>query len=630
MPNNNKKNVKIQAKQVVISEKKTRNSRNRNKRRRSGGNSERRRDGTGSGSDKLQHLIEEMQPPRGIQTGVSGLGGRIEAIRERVHADLTACDELGEQAKQAFLLHADPCGELSTTLAAAQMTDGALDTSAPAFARLIETIVFPFQDPSSTDLSGKTYSIVFLQFPFFRSMVIVIVKQQDGELTTAEKADFLHAWNNILNRANVTYPSWYLFGTGLYFTTLQTEALQNIEPPDAAGNSGLIDAFRFTSQGLNVLFNTPDLLDQGTYVCHRYPCDTDVKALTSTNLVPGAEVEYLHSGWTSVPGVPAGVTFLITINVDDAGDTLTPTFPSVIALPTTSFPTTSVSATDAYRNSSGTFNVSVGNLVQYRIVANVVQLFNITNSQALAILTIPATSPIGISSSNTVRLYRTAGPTADDVYDSDFNTVTLPPISQSDILQQNPKAVCSLLKETGGFYIPSRIMQPVFNLTLASSYRKLLLIAKQVDLESVDLDPRVGWFDTIDHNYSVAIGACLGVPYACKPMIKANRGLELVPAANSIVGLFTTGAPPAQPEIVEMCKSFDEAQPQGYPSNYNSLGILGGKALNVIESIPNALRFGLNIARTIKRVCDEERMDSKSDPIEEMMAQGFKRLLAAR
>jgi hypothetical protein len=194
-------------------------------------------------------------------------------------------------------------------------------------------------------------------------------------------------------------------------------------------------------------------------------------------------------------------------------------------------------------------------------------------------------------------------------------------------MQQNAKADVQLCKETNGVYIPSSIFQPVFTVTHASDYKKILLVNQKTELTSVDIDPQLGWHDTLDVNFSVTVVNFQGVPWAFKPLVKIFRGVEMVPSPNSIVGAFATGCPTMQSEAVEMCKAFSEKQPHGYAYNYNGLGILFSKALGVVEKLPTLLRSGRNMSRMIGKICDEETYESNNNQMEHLLASGFKRLM---
>jgi hypothetical protein len=607
-----KSNVEIKTNSVTVQEngnKKSKNSKPRKRRAKVG---------------KQQQLIPESGPPEGVQSGLSELAPKSLRVGKSNSYNLGDCDPLSEQAKAFFLLHCDPNGEHNLSLDAARVPDGALQASAGAFFRISETIAFPWQEKGSTDLTGKTYSMLFLQFGFFRSLTFILALEKDGEFSNDVLRDFIVAFANYIS-AFATYPNWTSFREGGYFTVVDNEALRNVVPPDNDGQSGIIDSYRITSQGLGIAFNTPDLVDQGTFVSHRYPLDFSQKALVEKLQRPGSVYEYLLITRSDISINNRVVAF--------SGPIFEPA--SIATTPAGTFNTTPWVSDYAFRDFSGDFRVTIGDTVLYRVegTANsqLVFLVNVTENTNIQVASFPPVFVTGTSASVSFPVERTAGDdVVDEIDDIEVTVVSIPPVTQADILQQNPKAMVELAKETEGVYLPSSLMQPIFNITHASSYRKILLTTKGYDITSTELNPQVGYSDTLDQNYSVSVVNFQGIPYACKPLIKICRSAELVPAPQSILGAFTTGCPPVQDEVVAMCKAFHENQPHGYPFNWNGLGKLFGKALEVVQKLPSLLRLGGNISKSIKKVCDEELVESKSDSFEVLLSQGLKRLMTSR
>jgi len=285
-------------------------------------------------------------------------------------------------------------------------------------------------------------------------------------------------------------------------------------------------------------------------------------------------------------------------------------------------PSPPFASTASYTSVVGSFSVAAGNLTRYIVDPTdprAVLLQNQTSGQTIRVGG-PVGTRIGETTNDATAFVLTSdagGPNV--VVNTLFSTLTLPPITQDDMLQQNPKMVAQLAKETDGVYIPSSIFEPIFNVTSAAEYRKVLLITK-ADVTSDMISPFLGWFDTYDTNFSTTVVNFQGIPYACKPMVKICRGVELVPSSNSILGIFAQGSPDEQPEAIDICKAFTQYQPHGYPVNYNGLGILFGKVMKVVDCLPVLLRNGLNIYRGIKSVCDEDLKESSHDSDEYMYA----------
>jgi len=557
----------------------------------------------------------------GTQTGLSNILTASSGVRGASTSNFGDLKPLSDQSSEFFKLYTDPNGEHTVSLDAARVPDGALQTSSPGFFRVVQTIAFPWQQPGNTDLSGKTYSMLFLQYPFFRSLTIVLARENDGEFSDAIMAAFTKTFAEIVPELSY-YPLWVNFDSGAYFTIVDTQALRNIVPPED-GQSGIIDAYRFSSQGLSVYFNTPDLVDQGTFVSHRYPVDISTHTFVERNDSPGGVQEFFQTSAVTVSLLQRNITITsesfqtANLTVSPGGSSTSATFTAAKAL-----------------RIPGVVNfiISVGNTYNYSITnapnAQIVRINNVTTSTNYDLLTMPPTFTLNATYFNVVRYYRTSGEDLEeDIKDEEVNLISLPPVTQADILQQNPKAVVELAKDTEGVYLPSCLMQPIFAITSASEYRKILLTSKSSQVTNMFLDPDSGYYDTVYGSFSVNVINFQGIPYACKPMIKICRSAELVPSPNSILGITTTGCPNEQAEVIDMAKAFHECQPHGYPVDYNGLGVLFGKALEVVNAIPNLLRSGRNISQAVKEVCGQEIIDDAKQHADELLTSGLKRLM---
>jgi hypothetical protein len=345
------------------------------------------------------------------------------------------------------------------------------------------------------------------------------------------------------------------------------------------------------------MFNTPDLLDQGVIASMRYPLNFDTKVVEVESGLVGADVVYLRSTARRAQG---SWSYIIA-ETEGA-----PWFPSFVGL-STSLPSPNFTATVPFRNAANTFTVRVTDLLRYEVFGQNVRLINLSTTQFVIVAPFIGGQDGDVVEQN-FRFYQTGssvGGTVERAVDAEFSIIVLPPVSQDDMLQQNPKVTASLAKETGGDYLPGCIFQPIFNVTHSTSYRKIVLATKGLDLLDVS-DPLVGWFDTFDTNFGVNVINMQGLPYACKPLVKLCRSIELVPASKSLLGAFATGAPVAQPEAIDVCKAFTDAQPHGYPSNYNGLGILFKRIFSVVSRIPRLLQTGRNLSREITEMCDQQ------------------------
>jgi len=430
---------------------------------------------------------------------------------------------------------------------------------------------------------------MFLPLPLVRLLSLVVVLQNGGDFTDDVMNAVADTFANLPDGA-ARYPTWFSVGNpdnNWYITLLDTAAMRNILPPAANGISGTIDSFRFSSFGINVWFNAPDLINQGVIVAHRYPNNVSTKQFQLQSSEYGlpyyAMMSALRTGtvWSVSLGALQSTPIL---PVFTGGSGLLPSPPTV--------------STHSYHIAGTSFGVTAGDSVQYNLVGNVVTLVNISNPASVTVLVLGTTD--GVTVNNNVRFYvpEVSDDIPERVISEDFTVIGLPPLSQQAIIQANPKSVITLAKEFDGVYLPLAIFEPVFKVTHASLYRKVLLMNSTTSLTN-DLDYNTGWFDTCDVNFGVSVLSFRGIPWAAKPQIKVCRGVELVPSADSLIGVFTTGCPRIEPAAIDVAKSMSDEFPQAFPSAFNGLGTLWTMACNVIDALPRLSRSGRNIATAV-------------------------------
>jgi hypothetical protein len=248
-----------------------------------------------------------------------------------------------------------------------------------------------------------------------------------------------------------------------------------------------------------------------------------------------------------------------------------------------------------------------------------IALRNVTTSNTINIAQGGANA--GDNTRSVLRYYLTTASALEPEEDvsEEFNVMVFPPLTQADMLQQNPKTFVALAKEHDGAYVPGAIFEPVFKLTQSANYAKTLLVTATTNLIG-ELDYENGWFDTVDQNFGTIVLNAQEIPYACKPQLKICRSVEMVPAPDSILGAFVTGAPIIQPEIIDVVKSLSDELPEVFPPNNNSLGILHMKICAVIEALPRFLRSGRNIAAEIATLCEQPAVQQLVSPGTRMLA----------
>lgn len=583
-----KKNVTIQADHVQVKETNSTGSKPSHPNRSSGG---RRRNSQARGNPK----------PFGIATSLSNFGSRGGGFGDQ-------STRITEQAEAFIERCCDPCGEHGSNVDSGRVPDGALETSAPAFFRGLATLTFPWSVTGHTDLTGATYSILFFMVPMFRSLTFMLIRANDGEFDGDVMRSFCKSFANIDSPKFAYYPKWVEMGGGNYWSAFDTAALRSLVPPGSVGVSTSIESYRFTSNGMVVYFNAPDLINQGTCTVMRYPLDVSSRVFEDAEgMLPGTVPTYLRTTTFRFGSGPNEVSVFLNISPADFVSVRNPIFPFLAGTPL-NFPTPKVKSKFAYRNSSNTFTVAVDDEVQYvqgnDANANIIYFKNATKSTKLQVATIPSLSGNTMYGGERFYTTTTTAPFIDDA-DSSIQIMVIPPVTQADMLQQNPRTMVDLLKQTDGIYSVGAIFQPVMRVTPAGSYSKVAFATPDTTATEIG-DTEFGWFDTLDLNFGINVVNFQGIPRAARPMLKVHRSVEIVPSANSIIGAFATGAPPEQPEAVEVVKAFNAKQPHGYPEDYNFFGRLFGNILSVINSLPDVLRDGRNIAREVNRICDLE------------------------
>jgi len=579
-------NVKIEAQTVNVRSASTSNIKKKNKHEKG----QRKR---------ARKTRDQYDPDPGVQSGMA---------KPSTHD--SRFDQMSDQAKQFAILYTDPCGEHTHSTDAARVPDGATQSSVGGFFRYTDSIKFPWQSDGETDLTGKTYSMLYLGLPILRSLGVIVAREKGGEFDDNVMAAVTNTWG-ISSIEQLAYPNWIQVDieTGTYMTVIDTVAMRNIVPPDVNGVSGLVDSYRFTSYGTNIWFNTPDLLNQGTFVANRYPTNSARKVYQMNSGVFGtprfvnnrASPRRGESGHAVTIGErPTGGQVVLPFYVGDSSD-----------LPSPNFVVTLSNRVRSNDNPDFVLSNLPGQIMRYERADNEIFLVNVTLNQKLVVIRLGT----GITISQT-RYYLAAQSDAEEeeVFEEEFNTLVLPPVTQNDILQQNPKAIVVLGKEFDGIYAPNAIFQPVFNLTHAASYAKTLLLSKGSDIKQ-DLDYETGWFDTIDENFGTTVVNIQSMPYACVPQFKICRSVEFVASPGSILGTFTTGSPVIQPEVIDVVKSMSDVFPQAWPSSFNSLGLLFAKVCKVIEKIPRFVRLGRNVATAVNDVVESPDVQEIIAPV---------------
>lgn len=588
------KNVRINAQEVVVNEKPKRRNRNRGRAVRIIQERQQKGDYT-----QLNEPRVNRDPSKPPNTGSRRSRSRTRRRRPGPPTNISEASNPMPENVEAFIVNYAAPGLCERTAYTGQVPDGTLDVSVSLDFRYTETISFPFVNHvANPDITNPpTYSLLMLQFPLFRSLAIGIVNTADGELTSDELGAFMDSFNTIPKRELATYPLWVPVTDTVYWTSFDTEAMRNVEPPDENGNSGTINSFRFTSQKMELVYNVPDLLNQGTYTLHRWPLNQSTRVEIPQSAVPRGIIEYLYSNFTVISSNET------RIDLNSYPLTGNPHFPvfngNVLQLPTPIY-----TATTAFRNAANTFSVDVGDSLQYQLSslgARTIRLVNLSNTQFIVVLTLPANPVPSTSGFDVVRFYRTSSDD-DDEFPSINLTVrmlSIPPFTQSDSFQQDPKTKIALSKTTDGAATTGAIYQPVFLLTQSNTYSKTVMSAYDVKSGINDYGFG-GWHDTTDSSFGVEVLNFQNIVYSAKPLLVLERVVETVPAPNSILGAVITGIPPSYPGIETICKAISHESDMGVGAN--QMATVASQICRELERYEDGERTEARILDVVKGV----------------------------
>lgn len=529
--------------------------------------------------------------------------------------ETAAMSDLGKAWVYHYL---DPCGTHHPTVCSRRIPDEAVPESAAPGWRFLDTLYRPNQKASETETTGKNGSWIFYKTPMLRIAAIIIFNGKSKEFTQARMIPFCVAWANsnaAVDPSSVTYPNWYAFEVGdeevdeegrplpeNYFTVLAYSALSLLLPPDEMGNSTTVLSFRFTGDGLTIHHNTPTLFDQATVASARFPANTSVKAVADSTVtgfnrcyltlsVAGAAYNIV---WTGVDGIR--IPALEHLN-----------YTGVIPSPL-------IVSEGRIRNPSGSFFTSVGDELRYVVVlgaSNFIALSNTTTGESVRIGGF-------VGSYFVTQFYYRFTENAEDErteiisYDDSITILALPPSTQADLMQQDPSAYAGLMKEnkehSGGLYLVNQKFQPFFFLAKATDYRKVVFTTRGVKLSDLEV-PGVGWYDTIDVNFGIAVGNVQTMPYAAAPLVKNCRGDEQVAGPDSILGGFLEDVPPEDKIALEVADDLMKKVPHGMPADYNGLGTMFSIVAKTMAGLAIEKANPLNVSRLLTDVVNHAFSD---------------------
>lgn len=525
--------------------------------------------------------------------------GPENTMRSQIDKALKAGSGLLPSSAHWVETYADPCGRLSVYPGAALIPDGGIQQAAPARYAFAETIVPPWDKKGQISLDGKLYSMLVLQAPFFRSLAYVVVHRDSGEFTPAVMRSVQKALSGIASIADVTYPNWV--GTDIVdldgepivsVCSVAPSILVGLQPPSSMGVSNDIAQFRDVGRGITCYFNAPDLLNQGTVVSGQF--NFNVSQHSETAQGPGEMV------FITASAPPA--TGSRDLRIATSNETL---FPGHSMQWATNNGPVNVATTRVMHN--GVVIVDVGESWQWTIsfVAGTtlaLNVFNIDTNTAHPIGDGTNVPNYGVAIAAKVVL---VGLDETKMAEIRFNGITLPPITQGDLAQQDPNNEIQLMKEGGGVYMPLRVFQPVYNVQNSAGFAPFAWLTSLDTIENIGI---TGYGDSYDRNFSIGVINMQSIPWAANPIIKAVNYREIVTTASSPMGAFLVRTGEMDETALEVARTLTSALPHAFPASYNGLGKLFRIVQRCLSNIPamaaNAKVIRDSVTQAISAGCE--------------------------
>lgn len=471
--------------------------------------------------------------------------------------------------------------------------DGALENSACPQLRQVDTITYPFHEPSSVlDLSGQTWNLFILQVPWFRTAYVMIASINTTTFSSALLLDFARTWNSTPSASQPIFPEWGHFRDNdeLIYSVQRWRVFDGQVLPDASGST-ICSQFRMCNQGLTMYHNAPTLVNQGMVYGAQFNFDYQVRPTARGEDTDGV----LHvQGYVRVLR-NAGNVFVLSASIPNAGVAAT-----TVDIPAdgTAAPNVTLVAGSAMQiYTPPTSATSTGRLdvVQGETITVTVSITRNGTSTVTMQYTIGVTAGTTTSTQSSGELYQnswrdTAIHLDIDVADigelgaSNAVVAQIPPLDSERMVQASTKTVMYYLPESKGCYMPLKKWQPIWNVQEANAAGNILWTYPQLDTRA---DASTGGLvDTPDMNFGVGVIAINGIAAATSPTLKVTREVELVPAEGSLWRANVHDRQLLSERAIKIADAIAQRQPWMYPEPYNSAGILG-TIINGVTKVVN-------------------------------------------
>lgn len=540
---------------------------------------------------------------------LASCGGQKDAVAAKLANDsysmMTKSSVISAEGKSSVEIICNPCGEHKFT-SNVQFIDGALSQSGSLKLRQFDTISPPWGNVASSPNTTDNWGLKGLCPPTYKTIAILIASRQNEDPDPAVMTDLINEFNS---EDPTIWPTWKQSSVRAnYWLTVYEYAAAEINVTDPSQNRK-VESFRIVGDGFVVLHNTPTLWDQGSFAVGQF--QTDMATIPVPDNVASAVLTLTTGNQLSSTQVP--------FNLAWQGVTL-------------AAGTMSVSGAASVPVALG----AISGTLPYSVYSDQGQLMASYTGPGTGILTfaqVAAAAPnppyvvvTGNSGPGTVRVGLTApsstitqtmsleGTAVTRALNTLQNVVwTLPPTSQRDIAQADPKFSAELMKQHQGFYAVRRYFEPKLRMTDLSTGGRIKLSVPNVQLISTSAP--VGGIpdDVIDVNGSSIMFSIRGISHAANPTIKSCRFIEFLPAPGSPLAPFCGDTPEKDDDAEEIFRQIQLSGPHSYIPDANALGFLSSLIMTSIELIPVFARGARSVSHAIASAVDwaEENLFSK-------------------
>jgi len=451
----------------------------------------------------------------------------------------------------------------------------------------------------------NNWSLWIISPPAYKTVAILLASKNNSQPTKAQLAVIFNDFNNT---TPPEWPAWKIptaDASQNFYYTVYTYSSANLDLDPLLG-SRKIESFRVVGDGFVVMHNTPTLWDQGSFAVGQY--QSDVSNLPADQSLDIAEIVVSVSN--TISSAVCSITYGGSKNN------------GVIMAPITVSPGPAPGAVGFGIAENFTLRIPDGavfaSYVGTSLVCNVTFVQAVTPVGAYYNFAITGFAAVRVPVSLVNTVVRTplelSGPFVSGIVNNpNVKAWTLPPLSQKEVVQADPKFSAELMKKHMGFYAVRRYFEPKLRMSDTSDSGLIKCLVPGIGKGDV-IKPEGGLSsDCFDVNGSAIVGVIRGISYAASPTIKACRFVEFMPAPGSDLAPFVGPCPEKDDDAEEVFRQFQLSGSHSYIPDANSMGFLGAMIWSAVESLPVFMRGARSISHAIARAVDwaEENLFSK-------------------